>query len=145
MAKITLASGFSIIPEGVYTFLIKGVQHDVDFGKLKISCAAADGTTHDETYKLIKTDGSANEGAIKAFSFFARRVLDDNTLTEIDPAELVGHYFNARVEHTQTEKRDKPGEYWTNVSLQDITAAYGYDGKDVPEAADIDDLDDILG
>lgn len=151
MAKIQLSSGFSIIPEGVYTFRISKINHEVDFGKLQITCETADGQEYVEKYTFLKSDGSANEGAIKAFSFFARRVLNDNTIEDVDPEEFVGHFFNARVEHKQTEKKDKPGEFWTNVSLQDVEVAYGFDGQDVPEAGyetiapDGFDVDAILG
>lgn len=72
MAKIGLSDGFSLIPEGTHIFKITGVSYKEAFGKLEITMQTQSGAKHIERFSLLKTDGSPNEGALNAFSYFAK-------------------------------------------------------------------------
>ena len=70
MGKITLSEGFTVIPEGTHIFKIIEVNYKEQFGKLEIKMKTAKGQTHIERFSLLKADGSTNEGALNAFSYF---------------------------------------------------------------------------
>ena len=112
MAKMKLSGGgFSIIPEGVTTFKVVEVDDSKyeDFGKLAVKMQTVDGKTHTERFSLIKKGGELNEGALKAWSYFARTCLNNYQLDEIDTQDIVGCYITATVKHedTTTPKTEK--------------------------------------
>ena len=75
MAKMKLSeSSFSLIPEGITTFKIMAVDDSKyeDFGILVVKMQTAKGETHSERFTLMKENGEVNEGALKAWSYFAR-------------------------------------------------------------------------
>ena len=154
MAKMKLSeSTFSLIPEGVTTFKVMEVNDEKyeDFGKLVVKLQTADGKTHIENFTLIKANGDLNEGALKAWSYFARTCLNNFQADEIDTQDIVGCYITATVKHetyTRT-KGDKAGTEATTVRLNDYTTASGF-GTGVAEPNpveddndDFDDLDDL--
>lgn len=151
MAKIKLAEGgFSLIPEGVTTFKIVEVEYDEDFGKMKINMQTKSGAKHTETFSLLTKKGEVNEGALKAFSYFAKTALNNYELDEIDETDLIGCYITATVTHEEFESNKTPGRMLKSARLNDYTVAAGfgsgeakYKDKDVEEDED-DDLDDFL-
>lgn len=153
MAKIKLSeSGFSIIPEGVTTFKVVGVDDSKyeDFGKLSVELQNSKGQKHFENFALTKGNGELNEGALKAWSYFAKTCLNNFQLDEIDTQDIVGCYIKATVKHekyTRT-KGDKAGQEATAVRLNDYTTAIGFDNQVAKEVVDDlendDDLDDFL-
>ena len=152
MAKIGLTSGFSILPEGVYTFLIKAVEYKESFGKLKITLETKDGKRHTEQFSLLDSKGNPNEGAYNAFSFFAKTALNDFDREEIDDQELVGHYIKCSIEHQVVEGNDGKTRTYAHLG-RDKEVAFGFDGEAAPApapapaaqpAGDID-LDALLG
>lgn len=113
MGKISLSEGFSVIPEGTYVFKIVKVDYKEAYGKLEITMKTAKGQQHTERFSLLKPDGSSNEGALNAFSYFAKTALNDYGVEEIDPQDLVGHFMECDVEHdvvpsTKDPKRLSP-------------------------------------
>ncbi|WP_373781158.1 hypothetical protein [Jeotgalibaca porci] len=150
MAKIKLVeTGWSMIPEGNYTFKITKVDYNEDFGKMEISMVTKSGQTHNERFSLITKKGNANEGAMKAFSYFAKTALGNFDVEEIDPADLEGCYLSARVEHVESETiSEKTGEPFVNVRLQDTKSAVSFGGDtqatDEEESDEEVDLDDFL-
>lgn len=156
MAKVRLSeSTFTLIPEGTHTFKVMEVNDEKyeDFGKLEVKLQTAKGETHVERFTLLKNDGEINEGALKAWSYFARTCLNNFKADEIDTQDIVGCYITATVKHetyTRT-KGEKAGEEATTVRLNDYTTASGFgtaknedDGfRDLTED-EIDDLDDFL-
>ena len=81
MAKIKLSEGgFVLIPEGVTTFKIVDVEYNEDFGKMKINMQTKSGAKHTETFTLLNNKGEVNEGALKAFSYFAKTALSNYEL-----------------------------------------------------------------
>lgn len=155
MAKIKLSEGgFSIVPEGVTVFKVMEVDDSKyeDFGKLVVKLQTASGQTHNEQFSLTKANGELNEGALKAWSYFARTCLNNFNADEIDTKDIVGCYIQATVKHetfTRT-KGEKAGTEATAVRLNDYTVATGFGGRSKAEDTtedegdDLDDLDDFL-
>lgn len=152
MAKIKLSEGgFTLIPEGVTTFKIVGVEYKEDFGKMKVRLQTKNGTKHTEQFTLLDNKGEVNEGALKAFSYFAKTALNNFELDEIDEQDLVGCYLTATVTHEEFESNKTPGRMLKNVRLNDYTVAAGfgsgeekYKDKATKVEDEDDDLDDFL-
>lgn len=151
MAKIKLSEGgFTLIPEGVTTFKVVSVEYNEDFGKMKVNMQTKSGTKHTETFTLLDKNGEVNDGALKAFSYFAKTALNNYELDEIDEQDLVGCYITATVKHEEFESNKTPGRMLKSVRLNDYTVAAGfgsgeekYKDKDVEDDSD-DDLDSFL-
>lgn len=149
MAKIKLSeSGFSLIPEGTTTFKIVEVEYDEDFGKMVVDMQTKDGKKHTERFMLQKKNGEINEGALKAFSYFAKTALNNFQLDEIDHEDIIGCYITATVKH-EDYSYEKDGETKTGKSakLNDYAVAVGFGTKkdedgfeDVPENENLDDF-----
>lgn len=135
MAKIALSEGFTLIPEGTHIFQITGVTYKEAFGKMEIKMKTAKGQSHTERFNLMKSDGSMNEGAINAFSYFAKTALNDYTLTEIDHQDLVDCFIECTVEHDTLPSNKDPNKTVTFVRLADKFPADGFDEAEVPAAA----------
>ena len=99
MAKIKLTGGFKPIEEGCHKFKVKTVEYKEDFGKLHMILETKDGKTLFNDYNF----GAAgeNQKAINAFSFFARTVLGNADIDEVDPTDLVGKFVMGTVTHTE--------------------------------------------
>lgn len=164
MAKMKLSeSTFTLIPEGVTIFKVMEVDDSKyeDFGKLAIKLQTAKGEVHTETFSLRKSSGEINEGALKAWSYFARTCLGNYQADEIDTQDIVGCYIQATVKHeSYTRTRgERAGEEGTAVRLNDYATASGFAGSatakksggsdalngamNEPEDAE-EDLDDFL-
>lgn len=134
MAQLKLTSGFTVCPEGVHIFRIYKVDYDQDFGKLTVHLVNAQGITHTERFSLIGNNGSVNEKACNAFSYFAKTALNDFSLDEIDHNDLVNHYIKAQVIHTVTPSTKDPTKTMTFANLGDKSVADGFDTKPVEKA-----------
>ena len=153
MAKMKLSeSAFTLIPEGTHTFKVMEVDDTKyeDFGKIAVKLQTAKGETHTESFTLIKANGDLNEGALKAWSYFARTCLNNFRADEIDTQDIVGCYITATVKHetyTRT-KGEKAGTEGTSVRLNDYTVATGfvptYNATIDADEEDHDDLDSFL-
>ena len=155
MAKMKLSeSTFTLIPEGVTIFKVMEVDDSKydDYGKLAVKLQTAKGETHTENFSLIKVNGELNEGALKAWSYFARTCLNNYQADEIDTQDIVGCYIQATVKHekyTRT-KGDKAGQEATATRLNDYTTATGFGGAKAAQGVENDaeddsaDLDDFL-
>lgn len=130
MAKIGLTEGFTLIPEGTHVFQITDVKYKEDFGKLEVYMQTQNGSKHIERFSLLKSDGSPNEGAYNAFSYFAKTALGNFDLTEIDHTDLIGHFIECDVEHDVQENKKKPGQSITFVRLADKRPSEGWGGSD---------------
>lgn len=134
MARIKLMGGFSLIPEGTHIFKITSVVYKESFGKVEITMQTKDGSKHIERFSFLKKSGDVNEGAMKAFSYFAKVALNNFTLDDIDPVELVGHFIECEVEHDVQPNINKPGETITFVRLGDKRSVDGFDGVEAASA-----------
>lgn len=135
MSIIKLTKGFSLIPEGTHIFKITKVGYKEEFGKLEINMETANGQTHIERFNLTKKDGSMNEGAYNAFSFFAKTVLQNYALTEIDHNDLVGHFIKCSVEHDIQSSNKDPNKTVTFIRLGDKSPANNFDEEKVQTPA----------
>ena len=150
MAKIKLSEGgFSLIPEGTTTFKIVGVEYKEDFGKMKVELQTKSGAKHTENFTLLTKTGEINEGALKAFSYFAKTALNNYSLEEIDHEDLVGCYITATVKHEEFESNKEPGKMLKSARLNDYAVACGFGNETASETAtedssDDEDLDDFL-
>ena len=133
MAKIGLTAGFTLIPEGTHVFQITEVKYKEDFGKLEIYMLTQNGSKHIERFSLLKPEGSPNEGADNAFSYFAKSVFFLFVLTEIDHTDLIGHFIECDVEHDVQENKKKPGQSITFVRLADKRPSEGWGGAGNPD------------
>lgn len=135
MAKIGLTEGFTVIPEGTYVFKITAVNYKEDFGKMEVTMQTQSGTKHIERFSLLKTDGSPNEGALSAFSYFAKVALNDFSLTEIDHEDLLGCFIECDVEHDTQPSNKDPNKTVTFARLADKRASDGWDESEAPAPA----------
>lgn len=150
MAKIKLSEGgFSLIPEGTTTFKIVAVEYKEDFGKMSVEMQTKDGKKHTERFTLLKKNGEVNEGAVKAFSYFAKTALNNFQLDEIDDQDIVGCYITATVKHEDYEyEKDGETKKGKSARLNDYAVAVSFgsatkdkDGfEDIPEDEDLDDF-----
>ena len=131
MAKIGLSEGFTLIPEGTHVFKIIAVNYKEAFGKLEITMQTQSGAKHIERFSLLKTDGSPNEGALNAFSYFAKTALNDFSLTEIDHEDLVGCFIECDVEHDVQPNKNKPDKTVTFARLADKRPSEGWEEAEV--------------
>ena len=152
MAKIKLSKGgFTPIAEGEHIFKITKSTYDEDFGKLEIEMVIASGQKHIERYSLIRNDGEINEGALNAFSYFAKTALNNFNLDEIDHNDLVGCYIKATVEHEKLPSKNDPAKTVTFLRLTNQSPASGFEKEEEREKSNESDtsggidLDDLLG
>lgn len=128
MSKIGLSEGtFTLIPEGTHVFKITAVKYKEDFGKLEISMETQSGLKHIERFSLLSSNGSNNQGALNAFSYFAKTVLNDFSLQEIDHEDLVGHFIECDVEHDIQPSNKDPNKNVTFIKLADKRTSDGWD------------------
>lgn len=136
MATIQMTgSTFTVCPEGRHIFRIYKVDFNPDFGKVVVHMVNAQGITHRENFGLMRADGSMNEGACNAFSFFARTALNDFSREAIDHEELVNHYIGAEVVHTVQPNKNDPTKTVTFANLVgEKWVANGFDATPVSRA-----------
>ena len=139
MARIPMTGGFQVIPEGEHVLKITAAEYDEDFGKATFTLANAKGQTCQERFNLLNQDGSANEKAMNAFSFFAKNAMNDFDMEDIDPVELIGHYIKAEVIHNKVPSTKDPTKMMTFVNLGSKSPADGF--EDVPAAPKASGLD----
>ena len=151
MGKISLSEGFSVIPEGTYVFKIVKVDYKEAYGKLEITMKTAKGQQHTERFSLLKPNGSSNEGALNAFSYFAKTALNDYGVEEIDPQDLVGHFMECDVEHDVVPSTKDPKKTLTFARLSDKRPSEGFaepvekPASPTASASGYPDIDALLG
>lgn len=145
MARITLSknTGFTFIPKGFHVFKIVDVdmsKYD-GFGKIEVKMETAAGQKHSERFSLLNNNGEVNEGALNAFSYFARTALNDFKAEDIDPAEMIGHFIRAEVKHVVSDKiNERTGKPYVNVNLGDKEPAIGFDGTEDDDSDELEEL-----
>lgn len=132
--RVPLTDGFTLIPEGEYVFRIYAVEQDDDFGIIRVHMVNADGLTITERFSLKRNDEEYNEGALAAFSYFAKTALNDYSLEDIDPDDLVDCYIWAEVVHNEVQSQKNPNKMNTFANLGDKAPADGFDIEPVEKA-----------
>ena len=146
MARIPMTGGFQIMPEGEQVLKITKAEYDEDFGKAIFTLENAKGQTCQERFSLLNQDGSPNEKALGAFSFFAKTALNDFDIEDVDPVELVGHFIKAEVIHNKVPSTKDPTKMMTFVNLGSKSPADGFEGAPAPKPkASGLDLSALLG
>jgi len=135
MAKIGLTEGFSLIPEGTHVFQITAVNYKEAFGKMEVTMQTQGGSKHTERFSLLKANGEPNEGALNAFSYFAKAALNDFTLTEIDHEDLLGCFIECDIEHDVQPNKNKPDTTITFARLADKRPSEGWEAEAAPAPA----------
>lgn len=148
MARIPLSNGFVLIPEGTYVFKITKVNYDEAFGKMEISMVTPEGLRHTERFSLLDANSEINEGALNAFSYFAKTALNDYSVSDIDEQDLVGKYIKAEVIHnSQKSKRTDKMMTFANLGNKSPATAedFGDDPNAEPETEQSNPLLNLLG
>lgn len=144
MARIPMTGGFQIMPEGEQVLKITAAEYDEDFGKAIFTLANAKGQTCQERFSLLMQDGSPNEKALGAFSFFAKTALNDFDIEDVDPVELIGHYIKAEVIHNKVPSNKDPNKTMTFINLGSKSPADGFEEAPAPKASGLN-LAALLG
>lgn len=136
MATIQMTNNnFTVCPEGRHIFRIYKVDFNQDFGKVVVYMVNAQGNLVREQFNLMGIDGSMNEPACNAFSFFARTALNDYSREAIDHTELVNRYIGVEVVHTIQPNKNDPTKTVTYANLgREKWVADGFDTTPVPKA-----------
>lgn len=137
MARIPMTSGFALIPEGTYVFRIYDASYDEEFGKIEIKLVNAAGMTHTERFSIKDKNDELNEKALNAFSYFAKTAMDDYSLEDVDPMELIDHFICAEVVHTKLPSNKDPNKTVTFANLGDKSPAEYFDTEPVARALSI--------
>jgi hypothetical protein len=136
-----MTGGFQMMAEGEQVLKITAAEYDEDFGKAIFTLTNVKGQTCQERFSLLNQDGSPNEKALGAFSFFAKTAMNDFDLEDVDPEELVGHYLKAEVIHNKVPSTKDPSKMMTFVNLGSKSPADGFEGvpaAPAPKASGID-------
>ena len=131
MAIIKMTGGFSVCPEGTHIFRIFKVDYNAEFGKLAVHLINAQGVRHIERFSLMNNDGSMNDRACNAFSFFAKTALNNPRLEEIDHLDLINRYIKATITHNVTPNRTDPTQTVVFANITEKWAADGFDTEPV--------------
>lgn len=134
MARIPMTSGFTLIPEGTYVFRVYNATYDEEFGKIEVKLVNAAGMTHTERFSIKDNNDELNEKALNAFSYFAKTVMGDYTLEDIDPVELIDHFICAEVVHTKLPSNKDPNKMVTFANLGEKSPAEYFDTEPVARA-----------
>lgn len=148
MAWKLSGGNFKVVPEGTHVFKVTDYKWDEDFGKLEFTLETANGYKHIERFALLDANGEVLEKANNAYSFFARTVLNDMNVDEIEHSDLVGKYIEATVEHDRKPNRNDPTKTVTFVKLGDKKPASGFNTtSSAPSGTGSQkvNLDDLLG
>lgn len=137
MATIPMTGGFAVCPEGEHIFRIYNVDYDADFGKLVVYMVNAQGITHSERFNLMNKDGSYNEGACGAFSYFAKIALNNFGIEEIDHTDIINHYIKAEITHTVVPSTKDPTKNVTFANIGDKWVADGFDTEPCKKAIEL--------
>lgn len=151
MATIALTSGaYEPIPEGTTIFRIDNVDYKEKFGKMSVRMVTEDGKVHNNNFNLLDArTHQPSQGALSAFSFFAKCVMNDFNLAEVDPVNLIGHYVQADVTHDVKPSTKDPSKNVTFIRLENQKPAAGFGFHELEpepeESSDEYDLGSLLG
>ena len=129
MAKIQLSEshGQYMQESGERVLLVITKSHyDQEYGKVEIELKNEKGEIVNNNFGLMGNDGTQNDGALKAFSYFSRVAMGDWGYDEVDDEELVGKFIRADIEMTKSKKANDKGEF---MSFANITKTYMTDDK----------------
>lgn len=147
MARIKLSEsrGFTPIEEGEHLLKVFSAQYVPQVGRIEIEFINKQGKKLKERFSLLNNKKEINEKALNAFSYYARTILGDWEVDDIDPEELVGNYIIGNVVHQHVPKRDNPDETITFVNLDGVKETSDtFEDEAKSEAEEVSDLFDEL-
>jgi hypothetical protein len=99
--KRKLVEGFQPIPAGEQVVRIKEIDEtDYEkFDKLVVVIEDAHGRTARVNFTFVNDDGTPNDTAEFVYSRMARAAMGDETLDEVDTADLIGKFVRVEIEH----------------------------------------------
>lgn len=98
--KLSESTNTSLIAEGEHILQITKVEDKSMFGKLDFTLRNAKGQFANNNFKNLDT----NPKAVNVMSYFVRCALDDFTVEEIEPKDLVGRYVKCEITHNKGAK-----------------------------------------
>ena len=137
MATIPMTSSFTVCPEGTHIFRIYNVDYDANFGKLVVYLVNAQGITHQERFSLLNNNGTPNEKACSAFSYFAKTALNNFSVEEIDHTDIINHYIKAEITHSHLPSTKDPTKTVTFANIGDKWVADGFDTTPCKKALEL--------
>lgn len=101
MKRKLVESEFQPIPEGEQVVRIKEIDESnyEKFDKLVVVIEDAAGRTARVNFTFVNADGSSNDIADFVFTRMARAALGDETIDEVDTADLIGKFVRVEIEH----------------------------------------------
>lgn len=99
--KRKLVGGFQPIPAGEQVVRIKEIDESEyeKFDKLVVVIEDAAGRTARVNFTFVNDDGTPNDTAEFVYSRMARAAMGDETLDEVDTADLIGKFVRVEIEH----------------------------------------------
>ena len=82
----------------------------------------------------MNQDGSSNDKACNAFSFFAKTALNDFAIPAVDPMTLVDRYIKLEVTHTDVPSTKEEGKTVTFVNVKNPSVANGFETEPCAKA-----------
>jgi hypothetical protein len=106
MKRKLVEGGFQPIPAGEQVVRIKEIDEtDYEkFDKVVVVIEDAVGRTARVNFNFVNGDGTPNETADFVFTRMARAALGDETIDEVDTAELVGRFVRVEIQHSEGSK-----------------------------------------
>lgn len=106
MKRKLIEGGFQPIPEGEQIVRIKEIDESEyeKFDKLTVTIEDANGRTARVNFNFVNADGTPNETADFVFTRMARAALGDETIDEVDTAELIGKFVRVEIAHSEGSK-----------------------------------------
>lgn len=146
MAKIELTkmSGSAFIKEAGAKVLLQitHCKYNQEFGKVEMTLTNEKGETMNNNFSLMNSDGSPNEKALKAFSYFACTALGDWDRDDIEDEELVGCYVRGDIKLTEGKEKNKDGETMVFANLDKVYSTSDSFAKSKVKAAEEDEFED---
>lgn len=106
MKRKLVESNFQPIPAGEQVVRIKEIDEtDYEkFDKLIVVIEDNAGRTARVNFNFVNNDGTPNDIAEFVFSRMARAALGDETIDEVDTADLIGKFVRVEIEHSEGSK-----------------------------------------
>ena len=121
MGRIALSSGYVPLDEGTYKFEVVETEYKEDYGKIRIVFETKDGKKHSEQFIIIGNNGKTNDKALWAFTQFARAILNDDEIEDVDDRELVGSHVIADIVHDESIN-EETGEKRVYAHMKNLVA-----------------------
>ena len=120
--KLTESTGGAYINKAEKNALLQitSCEYDPEFGKISMILSNERGETMQNNFRFMNNDGSQNEPALKAFSYFSRVAMGDWTIDGVDDQDLIGKYIRADISLREGKEKSKDGEIIKFANLDKV-------------------------